>query len=54
MCIGTAKVSNLTPHAMRQWRKRPDEENLINHAINSGLEESLGTLAQALLHLQID
>ena len=42
-----AKVANLTPHAMRQWRKHPDAENFINYAINSSLEESLGSLAQA-------
>ena len=45
--IEAAKVANLTPHAMRQWRKHPDAENFINHAINSSLEESLGQLAQA-------
>ena len=45
--IESAKVANLTPHAMRQWRKHPDAENFINHAINSSLEESLGSLAQA-------
>ena len=45
--IDAAKVANLTPHAMRQWRKHPDAENFINHAINSSLEESLGQLAQA-------
>ena len=32
---------------MRLWRKHPDAENFINHAINSSLEESLGSLAQA-------
>ena len=32
---------------MQQWRKHPDAENFINHAINSILEESLGTLVQA-------
>jgi len=32
---------------MRQWRKHQDAENFINHAINSSLEESLGSLAQA-------
>ena len=45
--IDAAKVANLIPHAMRQWRKHPDAENFINHAINSSLEESLGQLAQA-------
>ena len=45
--IEASKVANLTPHAMRQWRKYPDAENFINHAINSSLEESLGPLAQA-------
>ena len=45
--IEASKVANLTPHAMRQWRKHPDAENFINHAINSSLEESLGSLAQA-------
>ena len=45
--IDAAKVANLTPHAMRQWRKHPDAENFINYAINSSLEESLGTLAQS-------
>ena len=45
--IEAAKVANLTPNAMRQWRKHPDAENFINHAINSSLEESLGQLAQA-------
>ena len=38
--IEASKVANLTPHAMRQWRKHPDAENFINHAINSSLEES--------------
>ena len=46
--IEASKVANLTPHAMRQWRKHPDAENFINHAINSSLEESLGTLAKAM------
>ena len=46
--IEASKVANLTPHAMRQWRKHPDAENFINHAINSSIEESLGTLAQAI------
>ena len=32
---------------MRQWRKHQDAENFINHAINSSLEKSLGSLAQA-------
>ena len=32
---------------MQQWRKHPDAENFINYAINSSLEESLGTLAQS-------
>ena len=32
---------------MQQWRKHTDAENFINHAINSSLEESLGTLAQS-------
>ena len=45
--IEASKVANLTPHAMRQWRKHPDAENFINFAINSSLEESLGTLAQS-------
>ena len=45
--IEAAKVANLTPHAMRQWRKHPDAENFINHTINSSLEESIGQLAQA-------
>ena len=45
--IEASKVANLTPSAMRQWRKHPDAENFINHAINSSLEESLGTLAQS-------
>ena len=45
--IEASKVANLTPHAMRQWRKHPDAEKFINHAINSSLEESLGQLAQA-------
>ena len=45
--IETSKVANLTPHVMRQWRKHPDAENFINYAINSSLEESLGSLAQA-------
>ena len=45
--IDAAKVANLTPHAMRQWRKHPDAENFINYAINSSLEVSLGSLAQA-------
>ena len=45
--IEASKVANLTPHAMRQWRKHPDAENFINYAINSSLEESLGTLAQS-------
>ena len=40
-------ILQTTPHAMRQWRKHPDAENFINHAINSSLEESLGQLAQA-------
>ena len=30
--IEAAKVANLTPQAMRQWRKHPDAENFINHA----------------------
>ena len=45
--IEASKVANLTPHAMRLWRKHPDAENFINYAINSSLEESLGSLAQA-------
>ena len=45
--IEAAKVANITPNAMRLWRKHPDAENFINHAINSSLEESLGSLAQA-------
>ena len=45
--IEAAKVANITPNAMRLWRKHPDAENFINHAINSSLEESLGQLAQA-------
>ena len=45
--IEASKVANLTPHAMRQWRKHPHAENFINFAINSSLEESLGTLAQS-------
>ena len=45
--IEAAKVANLTPNAMRLWRKHPDAENFINHAINSSLEESLGSLTQA-------
>ena len=45
--IEASKVANLTPHAMRQWRKHPDAENFINFEINSSLEESLGTLAQS-------
>ena len=45
--IEAAKVANITPDAMRLWRKHPDAENFINHAINSSLEESLGSLAQA-------
>ena len=40
--IEASKVANLTPHAMRQWRKHPDAENFINHPINSSLEEYLG------------
>ena len=52
--IESAKVANLTPHAMRQWRKHPDAENFINHAINSSLEESLGSLAQAQEMMEID
>ena len=32
---------------MSQWRKHPNAENFINHAINSSLEKSLGKLAQA-------
>ena len=47
MGIGAAKVANLAPHAMQQLRKHPNSENFMNHAINSSLEESLGTLAQA-------
>ena len=45
--IEASKVANLTPDAMRQWRKHPDAENFINFAINSSLEESLGPLAQS-------
>ena len=45
--IEASKVANLSPHAMRQWRKHPDAENFLNYAINSSLEESLGTLAQS-------
>ena len=45
--IEASKVANLTPHAMRQWRKHPDAQNFINYAINSSLEASLGSLAQA-------
>ena len=45
--IDEAKVANSIPLTMRQWRKHPDAENFINHAINSSLEESLGQLAQA-------
>jgi len=44
--IEASKVANLTPHAMRQWRKHLDAENFINYAINSSLKESLGQLAQ--------
>ena len=44
--IEAAKVANITPNAMRLWRKHHDAENFINHAINSSLEESLGSLAQ--------
>ena len=40
--IEASKVANLTPHAMRQWRKHTDAKNFINRAINSSLEESLG------------
>ena len=45
--IEASKAANLIPHSMQQWRKHPDAENFINHAINSILEESLGTLVQA-------
>ena len=31
--IDQAKVANLIPHTMRQWRKHLDAENFINHAI---------------------
>tara|TARA_B100000941_G_scaffold252399_1_gene199483 strand:+ start:724 stop:1008 length:285 start_codon:yes stop_codon:yes gene_type:complete len=41
------KLANLTPHAIRQWRKHPDAENFIIHAIKSSLEESLGGVDQA-------
>ena len=40
-------VGNLTPVNFKKWRKHPDAENFINYAINSSLEESLGSLAQA-------
>ena len=31
--IESAKVANLNPYAMRQWRKHPDAENFINHVL---------------------
>ena len=43
--IEASKVANLTPSAMRQWRKHPDAENLISTAINYQLEEALGVIA---------
>ena len=45
--IEAAKVANLTPHAMRQWGKHPNADNLISTAINYHLEEALGTIAAA-------
>ena len=42
-----AEVGNITTVNIRKWRKHPDAENFINYAINSSLEESLGSLAQA-------
>ena len=39
--IEAAKVANITPNAMRLWRKHPDAENFINNAINSSLKELL-------------
>lgn len=31
--IDEAKVANLIPYTMRQWRKHLDAEKFINHAI---------------------
>ena len=45
--IEASKAANLILYSMQQWRQHPDAENFINHAINSILEESLGTLVQA-------
>ena len=45
--IESAKVANITPHALREWRKHPQAIAFVNESINSSLEESLGSLAQA-------
>ena len=45
MFVDTAKIAGLTPHALRQWRKHPDADNLISTAINFQLEEALGVIA---------
>ena len=42
-----AEIAKISRYEMLRWRKHPDAENFINHAINSSLEESLGSLAQA-------
>ena len=43
----SAKISGLTPHALRQWRKHPQADSFISEAIKSHLEEAHGTLSKA-------
>ena len=45
--IESTKVANITPHALREWQKHPQAIAFVNESINSSLEESLGSLAQA-------
>ena len=45
--IESAKIANLIPDNLRKWRKHPQADSFISEAINSSLEESLGSLAQA-------
>ena len=45
--IEAAKVANLTPNAMRQWRKHPDADGFLQEAIRSNLEQAHTLFADA-------
>ena len=43
----SAKISGITPHARRQWRKHPQAHSYKAEAINTTLDEAHGTLSKA-------